>query len=257
MADSDIKSGPAIRALTPASDGGPTVNGAIGLIALATDQVCELDVGSIIQGRRPLYISRIAFPPEVTVETLGAMREDMTRAASLLLPGGRLDVIAYGCTTGTMVIGEDAVFARLRAARPDARCTTPTTAALAAFAALGMRRIAVLTPYPDAVNRRVYDYLASRGLEIVAFGSFNCATDPQIAAVAPDSIAAAAHALDGHGIDGLFISCTALRAASVVERLEAELGKPVVASNQAMAWHALRLCGDTAPVAGFGRLLRR
>ena len=82
MADSDIKSGPAIRALTPASDGGPTVNGAIGLIALATDQVCELDVRSIVEGRGPLYISRIAFPPEVTVETLGAMREDMTRAAS-------------------------------------------------------------------------------------------------------------------------------------------------------------------------------
>jgi maleate isomerase len=256
MAEGDIERGPAIRAFTPIFDGGPASAGAIGLIALATDQVCELDVRSIIQGRRPLYISRIAFPPEVTVETLGAMREDMTRAAALLLPGGRLDVIAYGCTTGTMVIGEDEVFARLRKARPDVRCTTPTTAALAAFAAIGMRRIAVLTPYPDAVNQRVYQYLSSRGLEVAAFGSFQLATDPATAAVAPDSIAEAARALDGRGIDGIFISCTALRAVAVIERLEAELGKPVVTSNQAMAWHALRLCGDAAPVAGFGRLLQ-
>jgi maleate isomerase len=257
MADSNNLRSPAIRAFTPMSDGGPTRAGAIGLIALATDQVCELDLRRIItEDRRPLYVSRIAFPPEVTVTTLGAMREDMTRAASLLLPGGRLDVIAYGCTSGTMVIGEDEVFARLREARPEVQCTTPPTAALAAFATLGMRRIAVLTPYEDAVNERVAAFLSNRGLEIGAFGSFRRATDPEIAAVMPESIAAAARALDGPGIDGIFLSCTALRALPVVEALEAGLGKPVVTSNQAMAWHALRLSGYEASIAGFGRLLR-
>jgi maleate isomerase len=114
----------------------------------------------------------------------------------------------------------------------------------------------VLTPYVDAVNERVRAYLAERGLDIVSFGSFHRRTDPEIAAIVPASIAEAAVALDRPDIDGLFISCTALRTLPVIEALEEKLGKPVVTSNQAMAWHALRLAGARRPVEGLGRLLR-
>jgi maleate isomerase len=250
-------SGTAIRSFPSLSDGGPTRQGAIGLVALATDHVCELDLRAVIpQDRLPLYVGRIGFASEITLETLAAMRDGIAEAAALILAGGRLDVLAYGCTSGTMVIGEDEVFARLRAARPGIACTTPPTAALAALRALGMRRIAVLTPYTAAVNRRVLDYFTARGLDIAAFGAFDKSSDAEIAAIAPASIVEAAQALDAPGIEGLFLSCTGMRGLAVVEALEARLGKPVITSNQAMAWHALRLAGDTAPVAGFGRLLR-
>ncbi len=249
--------GAAIRSFPALSDGGPTRNGAIGLVALATDHVCELDLRQIIpQDRLPLYVGRIGFAAEITVETLGAMRDGITAAASLILAGGRLDVLAYGCTSGTMVIGEDEVFARLRAARPGIACTSPPTAALAALKALGLRRIAVLTPYTDSVNRRVQEYFTARGLDIAAFGAFDKDSDADIAAIAPASIIAAAQALDAPDIEGIFLSCTGLRGVAVVEELETILGKPVITSNQAMAWHALRLAGHSEPVAGFGRLLR-
>jgi maleate isomerase len=246
-----------VRSFPALPDGGPTRQGAIGLVALATDHVCELDLRRIVpQDRLPLYVSRIAFAPEITVETLGAMRDGITASAALILAGGRLDVIAYGCTSGTMVIGEDEVFARLRAARPGIACTSPPTAALAALRALGLRRIAVLTPYTEAVNRRVLDYFTARGLDIAAFGAFDKSSDAEIAAIAPASIIEAAQALDAPGIEGIFLSCTGMRGLAVVEALEAMLGKPVITSNQAMAWHALRLAGHAAPLAGFGRLLR-
>lgn len=250
-------SGVAMKPFVAQSDGGPTRHGAVGLVALATDHVCELDLRRIIpQDRLPLYVGRIGFAPEITVETLGAMRDGITAAASLILAGGRLDVLAYGCTSGTMVIGEDEVFARLRAARPGIACTSPPTAALAALQALGLRRIAVLTPYTEAVNHRVVDYFSARGLDIAAFGAFNKESDAEIAAIAPASIVAAAQALDAPDIEGIFLSCTGLRGAAVVEELEARLGKPVVTSNQAMAWHAMRLAGHNESVVGFGRLLR-
>jgi maleate isomerase len=250
-------SGVAIKSFVAQSDGGPTRHGAIGLVALATDHVCELDLRRIIpQDRLPLYVGRIGFAPEITVETLGAMRDGITAAASLILAGGRLDVLAYGCTSGTMVIGEDEVFARLRAARPGIACTSPPTAALAALQALGLRRIAVLTPYTEGVNHRVVEYFTTRGLDIAAFGAFNKESDAEIAAIAPASIVAAAQALDAPGIEGIFLSCTGLRGVAVADELEARLGKPVVTSNQAMAWHAMRLAGHNEPVAGFGRLLR-
>ena len=245
------------QVFTPMNDGGPIANGAVGLIALATDQVCEHDIARILAlAGLPLYVSRVAFPAEVTLDTLAGMRVGLRDAAALLLPGERLDVIAYGCTSGSMVIGEDTVFARLREARPGVKCTTPPTAAMAAFAVLGMRRIAVLTPYVDAVNERVRNYLAARGLDIVSFGSFHRRTDPEIASIVPESISEAAVALDRPDIDGLFISCTALRTLPVIEALEEKLGKPVVTSNQAMAWHALRLAGTRRRVEGLGRLLR-
>jgi maleate isomerase len=250
-------SGVAIRSFPAQSDGGPTRHGAIGLVALATDHVCELDLRRIIpQDRLPLYVGRIGFAPEITVETLGAMRDGITAAASLILAGGRLDVLAYGCTSGTMVIGEDEVFARLRAARPGIACTSPPTAALAALQALGLRRIAVLTPYTEGVNHRVVEYFTARGLDIAAFGAFNKESDAEIATIAPASIVAAAQALDAPDIEGIFLSCTGLRGVAVADELEARLGKPVVTSNQAMAWHAMRLAGHNEPVAGFGRLLR-
>jgi maleate isomerase len=250
-------SGVAIRSFPAQSDGGPTRHGAIGLVALATDHVCELDLRRIIpQDRLPLYVGRIGFAPEITVETLGAMRDGITAAASLILAGGRLDVLAYGCTSGTMVIGEDEVFARLRAARPGIACTSPPTAALAALQALRLRRIAVLTPYTEGVNHRVVEYFTARGLDIAAFGAFNKESDAEIATIAPASIIAAAQALDAPDIEGIFLSCTGLRGVAVVDELEARLGKPVVTSNQAMAWHAMRLAGHNEAVAGFGRLLR-
>src|SRR3546814_16777039 len=78
-----------------------------------------------------------------TPETLRAMHSRIAPAASLILPGIPLDVVAFGCTSAAMELGEDTVFAELRKARPDVRYTTPITGALAAFRALELRRIPV------------------------------------------------------------------------------------------------------------------
>jgi len=246
-----------IVALASRSDGGPTCHGAVGLLALSTDHVCEGDLRRVLpQDRLPLYVSRVAIATELSLETLAAMQGDITRAAALLLPESRLDVIAYGCTSGTMVIGEDNVFAEIRKARPGIACTTPPTASLAAFATLGLRRIAVLAPYPHAVNLQVRRFLQARGLEVPVFGGFNKDKDADIAAISVESIVEAAQRLDRPDIDGIFLSCTGLRAIDAVAPLESLLGKPVVSSNQALAWHAMRLAGCREAVAGYGQLMR-
>ncbi len=245
-----------ILSLTSRCDGGPTRDGAVGLLALATDHVCEGDLRRVLpQDRLPLYVSRVTIATELSVDTLAAMRGDIARAAALLLPESRLDVIAYGCTSGTMVIGEDIVFAEIRKVRPGIACTTPPTACLAAFAALGVKRIAVLAPYPHAVNLRVRRYLQLHGLDVPVFGGFNKDKDADIAAISVDSIIESAHLLDRPEIDGIFLSCTGLRAIDAVEPLEAMLEKPVVTSNQALAWHAMRLAGCRDHISGFGHLL--
>ena len=98
--------------------------------------------------------------------------------------------------------------------------------------------------------------MSGQGFDIVDKGSFKQRGDPNIVRVPPQAIFEAGLALASPAsVDGLFISCTALRVSPVIARLEAALGKPVVSSNQALAWDCLRLAGCDATVPGFGRLL--
>ena len=230
----------------------------IGLIVLASDHTIEhewrrmLDIKGIA-----VYHSRIANSPTINPETLKAMEAGLTAATDVILPGVPLDVVAYGCTSGAMVIGEDTVAERIRAARPNVAVTTPITGALAAMGALGARRIALLTPYIDRINRMMRGYIEERGIGVPVMGSFNNENDNEVACIAPESLRDAAVELaQEKSVDAVFVACTSLRLAAVVEEIEQRSGKPALSSNHAMAWHALRLAGYAKPVAGFGRLFR-
>jgi maleate isomerase len=77
-----------------------------------------------------------------------------------------------------------------------------------------------------------------------------------MAAVEPEQWVRETLALRDPAADAYFISCTTIRSTDVIERIERELGKPVVTSNQGMLWSALRDAGIDEPIAGYGRLLR-
>ncbi|MDF2765506.1 MAG: asp/Glu/Hydantoin racemase family protein [Rhodospirillales bacterium] len=230
----------------------------IGLVVLASDHTIEhewrrmLDIDGIA-----VYHSRIANSPTITPETLKAMEAGLTQATDVILPGVPLDVVAYGCTSGAMVIGEDKVAERIRAARPAVAVTTPITGALAAMRALNARRIALLTPYIDRINQMMRGYIQARGVEVPVMGSFNNENDNEVACIAPESLRDAAIELaQEKSVDAVFVACTSLRLAAVVEEIEQRSGKPALSSNHAMAWHALRLARYRDAVPGFGRLFR-
>lgn len=228
----------------------------IGLIALATDQTVERDFRNILPNEAAFFVSRVANINPCTVENLQTMAPQLTSATSLILPGADVDVMAYCCTSGTVAIGYDNVVKNIRAARPGVSCTTPITAALAAFEKLDLRRIAVLTPYIDEVNQPVRRFLEKHGIAVLGLNSFNLEDDVMMGRIPTEAIYTAAREIDRADADGIFISCTAVRAVDVIERLEQALGKPVLSSNQALAWQALRLAGYSNPISGFGRLLR-
>ncbi len=166
-----------------------------------------------------------------------------------------LDVIAFGCTSASMIIGETRVFEKIQRARPGTKCTTPITGAFAAFDALGAKRLAILTPYNEAVNQRVRQYIEARGYEVRALGSFNEEDDTRAARIELRFIRDAAIELGRQpDVDMVFVSCTSLRLAEIATEIEAEIGKPVSSSNHALAWHCLRLCGVEDAQPGFGKL---
>ncbi len=106
---------------------------------------------------------------------------------------------------------------------------------LAALRALKLRRIAVLTPYIDEINQMVEAFITARGFEIGARASFKIRDSIPLYRVTPESTRAAAMDVGRSEVDGLFISCTAMRVSPVIAEIERALGKPVLASNQAIA----------------------
>jgi maleate isomerase len=235
-------------------DGGIAGRAAIGLIVLATDQTIEHEFRRLLAlPGVAFYESRILNDSAITPATLRRMEARITEAAALILPDLPLDVVAFGCTSGAMVIGEERVFEKIRDARPGVACTTPATAAFAAFEALGARRIALLTPYRDDINQFMRAYIEEHGVQVPVMGSFNEEDDRKAARIDAASIRTAALELGrSRGVDAVFVSCTSLRLADAVSDIERELGKPVTSSNHAMAWHCLRLAGidDVRPACG-------
>ena len=236
-------------------DDGPAAKAAIGLVTLANDTVIEPELKAFLPDGASVYASRIPIAKMASVKTLVDMEAHLAEAARLIVPEDRLDVLAFGCTSGSMAIGPENVKARINGARPGIPVTNPVSAAAKGLKALGVRRIALITPYPDDVNAVVEKFVSGQGFEIAVKGSFKCKGDFEISRVPPQALYEAAVELGRKDVGGVFISCTALRCSSMIQRAEDAIGKPIVTSNQALAWDCLRLAGDERPVAGFGRLL--
>jgi len=228
----------------------------IGFVLLATEQTIEENVFRLCPPGVGMHFTRAANPDSITVESLSRQADDLARAASTLLPDGSLDVISYGCTSGSLVIGEDRVFAELNKGAPDAIATSLITGVIRALKAVNATRIAIATPYLDEINSMEARYLQDAGFEMARIKGLNLERDSDMIRLRPDFIADYAASLDGPDVDTIFISCGALRALDIVDRLEQKLGKPVICSNQAMIWDVLRLAGIDDKIKGYGCLMR-
>ncbi len=231
----------------------------IGLIVLASDYTIEhefrkmLDIPGVA-----VYESRIYNDAEINAETLAAMEGRIAESTGVILPGAKLDVVAYGCTSGAMVIGPENVHARIHEARPGIACTSPMEAAAAALRALGARRVCLVAPYVDAINRTMRDYILGLGFQVPVMGSWNLSNDADVARITSESTCKTVTELaSGDDVDAVFVSCTSIRLAESVDALEKVINKPVISSNIATAWHCLRLAGYDEEVAGFGELFRK
>ncbi|MBW0159548.1 ectoine utilization protein EutA [Sedimentimonas flavescens] len=222
----------------------------IGLVALSTDHTTEVDFARILAPQGVgIYVNRIEYANPVTPERLRAMEPGLAEAASRILPGEALDAVVYGCTSASVVIGDDAVTAAIRRGKPGVPVITPVSATLAGLRAMGARRISVLTPYTVDTSAPMAALFEAEGFEIARFTCLNMSDDREMARIAPEEIVALGAEAAAPGSDALFISCTAVRAAGVIGHIEAAAGCPALSSNYAAAWAVLRHLGLPAAAA--------
>lgn len=227
----------------------------LGLIVLKSDETIEGDMRRLLPPDAHFMVSRVQSDAEVSCDTLASMEAHLSSAAALFPTGVTFDVVGYGCTSGTAQIGADTVAARICDSLDARAVTQPLSSLLGACAHLGLRRLALLSPYVPAVSETLRAALLARGITTDVVGSFEVGVEAAVVRIDPASLESAAMALmEGAEVDGLFLSCTNLRTLDVIENLETRLGLPVLSSNQVLAWHMMQLAGLRAPTNAPGQL---
>lgn len=227
----------------------------IGLVQLSTDHSLEMDWAKLIGTSALFFSSRVYYSSVMTPDALREISDGITRAAGLIADGLPMDVMAFGCTSASMVIGSQRIEEFLTVNRPGLPSTNPWRAAKAAFRHLNAKRVSIFSPYPTSVNYPLYKELLSEGFDIPAIGALRIDNDTDITAVSYESmLEGSQRILAKAATDAIFMSCTNLRVLDHIEKLEAELGVPVICSNQAMFWHAMALANKQPDCTGYGRL---
>ena len=230
-------------------------NPRIGLIALGSDFRIEKDFNNVIYRRNvDLFVNRIHCYNPLTNETLAKMANDITSVTKDILPDQKIDCVAYGCTSGTIAAGYNSIKQKINLVKPEAKVTTPITAAIKALKKLSINKISIFTPYTKEINDSVVKYFENENIIINSLSYYDIASDLDIGKVDQHSLFEVLSEIELDNSDALFVSCTALPVLSIIDKLEKKLNKIVLSSNQTLIWDSLNQIGFKEKIDGFGKL---
>jgi len=230
-------------------------NPKVGLIALATDYTIEKDFINIIKDKQiDFFVNRIESYNPLTSDNLIKMSDKVTDITKNILPGEKIDCIVYACTSGTIAAGYESIKSKIKKAKPEAKVTTPSTATIKALNKLKLNKIAIFTPYSKYLNDQVLDFFNKENFTITSNSYFDIESDLDIGKIDPNYLYEVLLKMDLNGAEALFISCTALPALSIIDKLEKKLNIVVLSSNQVLIWHTLEKIGKNESITGFGKL---
>jgi len=232
----------------------------LGLIVPPTNTVNEAEWGRMVPDGITVHTHRMPLHANTsTKEGHAALLADLEGVIGLLRQA-RVDAVAYACTAGSMISPATALPDTL-SARTGGPVITTSAAIVAALRALGAKRLSVATPYAQALNDHETHFLQDHGFTVdwlagLGIGAGGPQEYPRIAETPLAAVADHARAAFVQGSDALLITCTDFPTLPIVPALEAELGVPVVTSNQATFWAMLRAAGIDDRFDTYGRLLR-
>lgn len=222
----------------------------VGLVIMNTDERGEEAFKSLMPANVRVFTTRTG--PDLDAYNQGRfeLKGGYSAIAATLPPAGRVDLIAFSCTSGTIAAGGDVVSESFAPFFPGVPCTNPAKASAIMLKRFGVRKLSLLTPYPPKIHEQFPPFFERHGFAVSAHGSFDLATEPEIARVSEQSIVDAGHRLVSQGgAEALFVSCTAYDIVDRLQRISAQIGVPVYSSSQLLALHALSLLFETDQTA--------
>jgi maleate cis-trans isomerase len=229
----------------------------IGLIIPASNRMTEAQFHRYAPVGVGVHVARVQMTGQYK-KPIAALLDDVGRAASTLADA-RCNPVVFHCTGTAMAEGVEGEAALVRrvAQESGAAAFSTAQAILEALKALGLRRVVLYSPYMQATNDHERDFLAAHGIEVVRDVALSVGESDDYIRVPVTRWIELAREHARVPADGFFLSCTNTTQIEAIETIERETGKPVVNSNQATLWAALRRApalGLVPRIPGLGRL---
>lgn len=159
-----------------------------------------------------------------------------------------VDVVAYGCTAAGFISGPagDAALQSDLAAITGKNVVTTARSMVLALQDIGATKIALVTPYPDAVNTQLKAFLADGGIAVKRFNSFYAQNTDELGRIESHQVAKLARETMDDDCEAMFIGCSQLPTYEVLGDLEREFGRPTFSSIQVTARRAQRVATTQA-----------
>jgi arylmalonate decarboxylase len=229
----------------------------IGTIIPVSNTTNEVEFNRMKPDGITVHFTRVPLESDPAEDDFVTMLDAAGHAASQLATAGA-DIIAYGCTSGSMACPQERLDGRIAEASGKPALST-AGAILRALEALGVKSLAMATPYTDATNAKERAFIERHGYQVTEIKGMGLGGSleniQKISRVSPRQVFDHALSIDNDEADALLICCTDLGTADILQQLEDSLGKPVISSNTATFWASLRAAGIDQKVSGYGRLL--
>jgi len=227
-----------------------------GLLTPSSNSTQEPEFSEVLPRTVSLHTGRLAFT-NIDADTMLRCIEELEQE-SRKLADADVGVIVLAATAPSLTKGKgyDRELIKRMEDASGKPATTASTAFVEALAFLGIRRIAIAAPWTETVNKTVVSFMEASGFEVVSCGVMGFVRNTDLGRADPQTAFELGRRVDRPNADAVIIPGGNWPTMSVVERLEQELGKPVLTNNAASIWAGLRILGCGDSIAGYGRLLR-
>ncbi len=226
-----------------------------GLIIPSSNTTMEAEFWTMASSWATVHTARMRLE-KITIDELEEMEEQMLEAA-VRLADAEVDVIGYGCTSGSLLKGKDhgGEIERKITEKTGIPAMATAKAVVQALGELGIKKICVATPYIEEINGLEKNFLEQNKLDVQRIKGLGIVQNSEVGSKEPSVAYELAKEVYVPEAEGIFISCTNFRTIEVIDKLEKELGVPVVSSNTATLWAMMKMAGAKRRLEGYGMLL--
>lgn len=225
-----------------------------GLIVPSSNVVMEAEFWRIAWGWATIHTARMRLK-DITLQALEEMEKHRLEAANCLADAN-VDIIGYGCTSGSLFKGKGhpGEIEENIEKETGVPAVATSSAVIKALDALGIKKICVATPYIDEINGLERRFLEQNGKEVLRIKGLGIIRNREVGGMEPSAAYELAREVFVPEAQGIFISCTNFRTLEVTGRLEEELKVPVLSSNTATFWAMMKKAGVKKRLEGYGKI---